>query len=127
MREAAVALVVRELLLQEAAALGVSPAVGKTPPQRKSAPSRRCWTAESGFRPRMRKPAGATTDANRQRFRSPDLFEASHILFAARPDQPEERKRARAAAAATLDELRRDPSFFERLAKERSDDPESRD
>ena len=127
MHEAAVALVVRELLVQEAAALGVNAAGSE------DAATAEERTITALLDREVRLPAADEEacrryyDANRERFRSPDLFEASHILFAARPDQPEEREGARAAAAATLDELRRDPSSFERLAKERSDDPESRD
>ncbi len=126
LREASVALVVRELLLQEAAALGLNVADAEN----SAAPEEKLISALLDREVRL--PAADEEalhryyDANRDRFRSPDLFEASHILFSARPDQPEERERARAAAKATLEELRRDPSSFERLAKERSDDPESR-
>ncbi len=127
LHEAAAALVVRELLLQEAAALGVNAADSE---DTATAEER---TISALLDQEVRLPAADEEacrryfDANRERFRSPDLFEASHILFAAHPGQPAEREQARAAAAATLDELRRDPSSFERLAKELSADPESRE
>ncbi len=141
MREASIALVVRELLLQEAAALGIS---GSGPVATDPAAAGTDGAPTSGMVPEeriisallereIRLPAADEEacrryyEANRQRFRSPDLFEASHILFAAPSDSPEEREAARAAAAATLEELRREPSSFERLARERSADTDSRD
>jgi peptidyl-prolyl cis-trans isomerase C len=134
--EASVALVIRQLLLQEAVSLGIAEApgaggAGADPADGSVAPEERAIA--SLLDREIRLPVADEEvlrryyEANRERFRSPDLFEASHILFAARPDQPEERQRARAAAAATLEELLRDPSSFERLAKERSADPESRE
>ena len=125
--QAAVALVVRELLLQEASALGipVRPGAEETAAteERIDALLDREISLPAADEETLRR----YYDANRERFRSPDLFEASHILFAAREEQPAERERARTAAAATLEEIRRDPSSFERLAKERSDDRESRE
>ncbi len=124
--EASVALVVRELLLQEAAALGLN-AAGNN-----GSATAEEETISALLDREVRLPAADEEalrryfDANRERFRSPDLFEASHILFAAGPDAAAERDRAREAAAATLKDLQRDPGSFERLAKERSDDPESR-
>ena len=56
-----------------------------------------------------------------------DIFEVSHIPFAARPDKPEGREKARLAAQSTPQELRADTGGFERLAKERSADPESQE
>ena len=127
-REASVALVVRELLLQEAAALGVT---GSSGPDDSVVPEERIIAALLDHEIELPAADDETCrryfEANRQRFRSPDLFEASHILFAARPGQAEELETAAAAARKTLEELRRDPSSFERLAKERSADPESRD
>ena len=126
--EASVALVIRQLLLQEAVALGIE--ASALPDQAVSAEERviaalldQEITLPTADEESLRR----YYDANRGRFRSPDLFEASHILFAARPDQPEERERARAAAATTLEDLRRDPASFERLARERSDDTETRE
>ncbi len=176
LREAAVALVVRELLLEEAAALGLGGPSGEEgqpgsgePVARPAGAGRSDETGSAGERARRQggDEASLGTDAapagggqsvapeerviaallereiklpgadevslrryyenNRERFRSPDHFEASHLLFAAGPEDPVTRKRAREAAAATLEELRRDPAAFERLARERSADPESRE
>lgn len=144
LREAALALVVRELLLQEAAALGIDRDVAAPHAAGRGAAAPAAESPTESITPEERiiealleravdlPVADEETlrryyEANRDRFRSPDLFEASHILFAARPEDGAVRERARMAAEATLAELRRDPASFERLAKERSSDPETRD
>jgi peptidyl-prolyl cis-trans isomerase C len=63
---------------------------------------------------------------NRKRFRSPDLFEAQHILIAAAPDDGPARETARLKAETLLAEIERDPARFEALAREHSECP-SRD
>jgi peptidyl-prolyl cis-trans isomerase C len=60
-------------------------------------------------------------DSNAAQFRSPELMEASHILFAVDSCDSEVSEKARTAAQAVLAELSRQPSLFERLARERSD------
>jgi peptidyl-prolyl cis-trans isomerase C len=122
--QAGIALVVRELLLQEASALGIQGQDDSATSEERviSALLDREVSLPAADEDVLRR----YYETNRKRFRSPDLFEASHILFGAREDRPDERERARLAAAATLEEVRRDPSSFERLAKERSDDTESR-
>jgi len=126
-RDASIALVVRALLLQEAAALGVSCGGDGDP----SAREEQSIAAVLDHAIALPDPDEQTCrryyENHREKFRSPDLFEASHILFAAPPHDPAERERARAAADATLRELREDPRAFERLARERSADPESRE
>lgn len=59
-------------------------------------------------------------EANRKRFRSPDLFEAQHILIAAAPDDDEARVAGRARARELIATLERDPAAFGRLAREHS-------
>ena len=59
-------------------------------------------------------------DRNPGKFRSRDLFEAAHILFPAPPDDQEARMRAKAAAEATIAELRDAPRRFGELARARS-------
>lgn len=54
-------------------------------------------------------------------FHGPDLFEASHILFAANPREMESIEKAKAAAASAISELTHQPSLFDALAGERSD------
>jgi peptidyl-prolyl cis-trans isomerase C len=56
-------------------------------------------------------------EQNSARFRSPDIYEASHILFAALPADRESYAAARAEAAAVLATLQDDPNSFATLAK----------
>ncbi len=59
--------------------------------------------------------------ANTTRFRAADLFEASHILFAAHPHDTAAFKTALERAEETIAELTRAPARFEAIAKEKSD------
>lgn len=58
--------------------------------------------------------------AQPDRWRAPDLWEASHILFPVRPGDAEGLAAARQAATQTLAELARTPAAFGRLAKDLS-------
>lgn len=60
-------------------------------------------------------------ETNPARFRSPDLFEASHILFAAPTDDREASATAEAKARAAIDEITLRPERFETIARARSD------
>lgn len=60
-------------------------------------------------------------DSHSDQFRSPELVEASHILFAADARDSDAAPGAEAAAKATLAELARHPNLFESVARERSD------
>lgn len=64
-------------------------------------------------------------ERNRRRFRSADIFEVSHILFAARRSDPSSFERARTGAAAALVILARDPDRFASLARAHSACPSS--
>lgn len=55
-------------------------------------------------------------ERNRTRFRSPDQFEARHILLACAPDDLEGRDAANAKAARIIAALQLDPSQFGQLA-----------
>jgi len=59
--------------------------------------------------------------AQPEQYRAPDLFQASHILFAAKPDDPEALSKAGIMAAAILKDLAKAPSGFGRHAKASSD------
>ena len=54
---------------------------------------------------------------NRARFRAPDIYEASHILFAAVPSDREAYAQARADAEAVLETLQENPDSFAALAQ----------
>jgi peptidyl-prolyl cis-trans isomerase C len=126
-REAAArALVVRELLLQTAARHGIDrpdpPAPGQAD-KRETADEAliRTVIAREVQTP---EPDEASCrrfyEQNLKRFRSPDLFEAAHILFPAAPADAEASAQAKRQAAATLQEVVAAPERFADLAHERS-------
>ncbi len=106
---AAQALVIRHLLLAEAkrqghdisdeeAAVDTLLAAAVTVPEADEATCRR-WAA-----------------ANQQRLRSPEAWQARHILLAADPAEPEARAAAEARASAMLHEVQAQPERFATLA-----------
>ncbi len=112
-RQAATALVIRRLLLDECARQGIDDEDEETAirallahkitiPEADTATCRRYWTA------------------NRARFRTPDVYEAAHILFPAPPDDEAARDAAKAAAVEALRELAADVRKFDTLARARS-------
>jgi peptidyl-prolyl cis-trans isomerase C len=60
-------------------------------------------------------------DSHSDQFYSPELVEASHIFFAIDPRDTDAAPRAEAAVKAALAELADHPDLFESLARERSD------
>ena len=124
---AARALVIRELLLQEASRLVASaePLVDDE--------GRRETDEEASMRALIEQEVHTPVpdeaacrryfEQNRQRFRTPDLFEASHILLAADPRDAERMRRAEELASAILAELRDAPGRFADLAALHSDCP----
>jgi peptidyl-prolyl cis-trans isomerase C len=125
-REAAArALVVRELLLQAAGRRGI---VRPDPPE---GPADERETRDEALirtllarEVRTPEPDEETCrrfyDNNLQRFRSPDLFEAAHILFLADPDDAAASAQAKQQAAAVLGEVLAAPQRFADLARELS-------
>lgn len=65
-------------------------------------------------------------DANIRRFRSPDLFEAAHILFVAAPDDIVARDAARESAMALVARLAEEPAGFAAEAAAHSACPSSK-
>jgi peptidyl-prolyl cis-trans isomerase C len=120
-RKAAEALVVRELLLQEARRLNIE-IPGKPEEARIEA-----LIASEVKTPR----ADAQTcrryyDTHLDRFRSPDLIEARHILFAAKGGAEEDFAAARSKAQDAIDLLKDRPDRFAELARELSACPSSK-
>jgi len=122
---AARALVVRELLLQEATRLGV-----EAEPLRD--PDGRTETAEEAAMRTLIEQTVATPeveevdcrqfyDQNQARFVGGALFEAAHILIAAPRHDVTARKAARAEAEAILKSVRANPARFADVARDRSD------
>lgn len=62
----------------------------------------------------------AVYDASPEKFRSPPLWEVSHILFAADPVDAEAREAASAASEQAISELLVSPGKFESLAQQHS-------
>lgn len=118
-RQAATALAVRELLLQEAARLEIN-ADPNGDEGADDALIRTLLVREL----RTPEPDDETVRrwfaANRARFRSPDVYEAAHILFPAAPDDADAVARAKQAAQDTLEALAASPDRFAALARERS-------
>ena len=115
---AAQALVTRELLSQEAARLGFE--AEKIDGESKFD---RLLAAEVS----VPEPDEATGlryyQANRARFRSPELYEAAHILIAAPANDDAATGRAKAAAEALIATLQREPDRFAELAGRHSSCP----
>jgi peptidyl-prolyl cis-trans isomerase C len=124
---AARALAVRELLLQEARSLGIA-----TDPLTDE-DGRRETDEEALIRGLIetcvRTPSPDEEscrryyEQNAARFRSPDIFECSHILIAGRRDQAAAFEAARERAEAICARLREDQSAFAELAGAHSDCP----
>lgn len=126
---AARALVVRELLVQEAARLGLAAA------PEPMGEGRRETDEDALVRGLLEQEVVAPVadeaacrryyEQNRQRFRSETLFEARHILLAAPEQDRAARERARDEALAVLAELREAPGTFAELAARHSACPSS--
>ncbi|RDV05385.1 peptidylprolyl isomerase [Undibacter mobilis] len=117
---AARALVVRELLLQRAKALGLT-AEPLTQDGRRETEDEALMRGVVEREVLVPEPDDETCrryyDNNKTRFRSPDIYEASHILFAAPVDDTEARAQARADAEGVLATLQDDPGCFASLAR----------
>jgi peptidyl-prolyl cis-trans isomerase C len=123
-QQAARALVVRELLLQRARHLGVAPTPISDAEGRRETDNEAIMRALVEREVTVPEPDDATCrrfyEHNQRRFRSPDIYEASHILFAALPADRKAYELARAEAEAVLTELREHPERFAERAKAHS-------
>lgn len=126
-RAAAVALVVRELLMQEASRRGVAAEAEKEDGGENEVLEerviRRLLASQLDTPEADEESCRHYYQSNRRRFRSPDLVEARHILFLAAPDDEEALEVARKRAEETIAELQRHPGRFADLARQRSDCP----
>ena len=119
------ALAVRELLLQKAREQQIAPTPQTDAAGRKEtaedAAIRQLLEIEVTVPEADEETCRRYFDNNRTRLRSPDLFEAAHILFAADPKDEDAYAKAVASAKATIAELTEDPRAFDAMARERSD------
>ena len=122
---AARAIIVRTLLLEEAKREGVVAAPEFVEPGKRELDDEACIRALIEARIPIVEPdesqCRAFYDADPSRFRSPDLFEASHILFLAHPHDAKAYAEAVARAEEIIAELSRAPGRFEAIARERSE------
>ena len=129
-RKAARALVIRALLLEEAARQRLTPDPQELGPGLRESDDEALIRAvtEAGIRPApvSDEEIRSVYDANPGQYRSPDLWEAAHILFAADPQDKPARAKARVRAEAAAQRLAERPDDFAVLASEQSDCP-SRD
>lgn len=127
---AAEALVVRELLLQQAHRLGIrtttetSQADGhESRETEEDALVRALITREVPVPTPTEEDSRRFYAANRKAFIGPPIYEAAHILFSADTSDPKAAEVARSAAAAAIAELEADPGCFAELARAASDCP----
>lgn len=128
-QEAARALALRELLLQEAQRLGLEPE-----PERDTA-GRRETEEDAVVRALLEREVQSATAGEEEchryyqghieRFRTPDLFEASHILIEPEGDDAQAWQTAEEKARAIIAEIGNDPELFAAAAQEFSACPTS--
>lgn len=120
-QQAAHALVIRELLLQRARHLGVTPEPTGDDEGRRETDEEAIIRALIDREVSVPEPDDDTCRRyyarNQARFRSADIYEASHILFAAAPADHESYALARSDARAVLATLRENPDCFAQLAR----------
>jgi peptidyl-prolyl cis-trans isomerase C len=118
---AARALVVRELLLQQARRLGIEPGPRNGDNEQRETEDEvliRSLIEHEVVTPEPNEQdCRRYYEQNRRRFRSEPIYEAAHILFAAREDQAEDYALAERDAGLVLAELRRQPNRFGELAR----------
>ncbi len=122
-RAAAEALVLRELMLQEAAAQGLLETATSDDETPDEAAIERLLERNIALPEADEESSRRYFEANRRKFRSPDLCEAQHILIAAAPDDEEARAVAQDKARLLIETLARDPAAFSSLAQAHSDCP----
>ncbi len=123
-QQAARALAIRELLLQEARRLAIAPQPLSDDDGRRETDEEAIIRGLIEREVSVPEPDDETCrryyERNLARFRSPDIYEASHILFAALASDRAAHAKAREDAAAVLAELRAKPERFAELAQAHS-------
>lgn len=120
-QSAARALAIRELLLQQARRLGIEPAPCGDDSGRRETEEEALVRGLIEREVATPEPDEATCrryyERNRRRFRSRPIYEAAHILFAARKVDAKEYARVKRDAASVLAELKLRPERFGDLAR----------
>ncbi|MBD3679023.1 MAG: peptidylprolyl isomerase [Rhodobacteraceae bacterium] len=124
-RQAANAVAIRALLLQDARRRGIQPEPDEVGPGRlettEEALIRGLLEVAVTVDPPSEDEVLAEWARDPARFRAPPLWEVSHILCACSPGDPSVIEAARARASDIADRLRDDPESFPRLAARESD------
>lgn len=122
--QAARALAIRQLLLDEARRLELAPQPLEDGEGRRETDEEALVRQTIDREVRLPQTDEATCrryfEHNRKKFRSPDIFEAAHILFAAAPGDRVARAKAKDAAIAAIEALRGEPDRFSELARAHS-------
>ena len=122
--QAARALAIRQLLLDEARRLELAPHPLDDGEGRRETDEEALMRQVVEREVRLPQTDEATCrryfEQNRKKFRSPDIFEAAHILFAAAPGDRNARAKAKGDATAAIEALRREPDRFSELARAHS-------
>jgi len=130
-REAACALAVREMLLQEARGRDLTATAQLDEAGRRETQDEalvRTLLDEDVVTPKAtEEECHRYYDNNLERHRTPDLYEVAHILFSADRDDEASFVRATEEARAVIGKLSDAPHLFERMAKDRSDCPTGRE
>ncbi|BDW90216.1 MULTISPECIES: peptidylprolyl isomerase [Thalassospira] len=125
LRNAANALVIRTLLLQEARKNGIEAVPLEVSPNRfetgEEAMIRALLEAEIDIIPPSEEAIRAEWQKDPERFRSMPLWEVSHILCKCDPNDAVERELALRRANDILSDLRKDGKTFEKIARTQSD------
>jgi peptidyl-prolyl cis-trans isomerase C len=120
-QQAARALVVRELLLQRARVIDLTPDPISDEAGRRETDEEAIMRGVVEHEVKVPEPDDEICrryyDHNSARFRSPDIYEAAHILFAALPKDAEAYSRAQADAAGVLVALSERPESFATMAQ----------
>ncbi len=116
---------VRTLLLQETRRKNLKPKPEKVGPGRTETEDealiRQLLDQEVKVSPPTEEEVRSEWERDPARFRSPPLWEASHILCACDPSDKDARETSRLRAARLAEAVRDSPDFFARLAAEHSD------
>lgn len=118
-RQAATALAIRALLLQEASRRGIV-AEPEADEGEDEARIRTLLAQEVNVADPTEGDCQKWFAANRQRFRGRDVYEAAHILLAADPTDKAARDKAKSIATAMIKEITTDPRAFATLARAHS-------
>jgi len=128
--QAARALAIRQLLLDEARRLELAPQPLEDGEGRRETDEEALvrQVVEREVRPPPMDEATCRRyfEQNLRKFRSPDIFEAAHILFAAAPADRAGRAKAKGDAAAAIEVLASEPGRFSELARAHSACPSAR-